>query len=167
LANSNVRFELLARMYRNATTVQNGNTQVTVYANSVKFSVNVTGWPAFGASSNTLNYAVDISSKGGNSGATLKDKSNGQKSVVFSNGLMDMPTTATIDGVANRPITVTILSDNGNGNGNKQSVQFEFPAFNRSVVYDPVMCVGCTSGMDAALCAVHCVRCCTANEVTD
>ncbi len=41
---------------------------MTVYKNSLKFNVNVTGWPAFSAPTNTLNYELLISSKGGDSG---------------------------------------------------------------------------------------------------
>jgi len=139
LGGNNVVFQLIAKLYQNDTTVQNGNTQVTVYRNSLKFDVNVTGWPAFGASTNTLNYGLDVSSKGGNNGATIVTKNN-KKTVVFVNGLMDMPSTAVVDGVANTPITVTL-----DGKNNKQSVTFAFPAFTKGVQYDPVICQGCPS----------------------
>ncbi len=59
------------------------------------------------------------------------------KRVAFQNGLMDTPVTATVDGVANTPVTVTIVSKN-----NKQYAAFAFPAFQRSLQYDPVICVG-------------------------
>jgi hypothetical protein len=57
----------------------------------------------------------------------------------MQNGLMDMPTTAVVDGVAGVPIGVTLTTK-----GNKDTVVFAFPRFTSSVVYDPVMCVGCT-----------------------
>jgi len=139
LAGSNVLFQLAAKLYQNATTIQNGNSQVTIYKNSLKFDVNITGWPTFVANTNTLNYGIDVSSKGGNTGATLMQKSD-KKSVVFVNGVMDMPVTAVVDGTPNTPISLTL----DNSKSNKQSVLFAFPAFTKSVQYDPVMCLGCT-----------------------
>jgi len=132
-----VFFRVTCKLYQNATTVMNGADTVTIYANSLKFDVNITGWPAFAAASNTLNYQIDISSKGKSTGGKVEDKGTKKKAIVVDNGVMDTPTTATVDGVANTAIAVTLTSKN-----NQDSVAFAFPRFTQSVIYDPVMCLG-------------------------
>lgn len=142
---ANVAFSVLVRLYSNTTTVNAGATTLSVVQNAVKFDVNVTGWP-FAASTNALQWTVELSSKGGdNDGHTSNTRGSGKQGVVFSNGLMDYPLTATVDGTSGATVTAA-LATNGN---NKQTITFSFPAANRTIWYDPVLCLGCTDSSSA------------------
>ena len=140
VAQASVAFSLLVRLYSNTTTVNAGAVTMTVVQNSVKFDANITGWP-FAASGNQLQWSVELSSKGGdNDGRTSNNRGSGKQAVVFQNGLMDYPLTATVDGTAGASVSVA-LATNGN---NKQTLTFSFPSAQRTIWYDPVLCLGCT-----------------------
>lgn len=145
VAQSTVAFSLLVRLYSNTTTVNAGPVTLNVVQNSVKFDANITGWP-FAATANKLQWSVEMSSKGGdNDGRTSDNRGNGKQAVVFQNGLMDYPLTATVDGTAGAAVSVA-LATNGN---NKQTLTFSFPSATRSIWYDPVLCLGCTDSSAA------------------
>jgi hypothetical protein len=140
VAGSAVFFRVTCRLYQNRTTLTNGNQQVAIYQNSLKFDVNITGWPTFAVSNNTLNYEITMASKGQDTGGKIENKGPKEKKVLFSNGVMDMPEYANIDGAPNTPISVTLSSK-----GNKDTVAFAFPQ-GKSILYDPVMCLGSCDG---------------------
>jgi len=128
-----VTFQLTAHLYQKPANISYGNTTIIVKENTLKFSVWVTGWPAFG-DGNTLNYAITLSSKGGDNGGNLKTEGKDKK-VETDSGSLDLPTLALAD---DEPVNVGISLDS---NGGKQSINFVFPALENTLYYDPTMTV--------------------------
>jgi len=138
-------FELTAHLYQTPTTVPYGNTTITVEANTLKFSINVTGWPAFTSSDNTMVYAITVSTKGGNNDGKLSNNGTNNKQVGFDGASMDIPTIAILDGVS-KDVDVSLDTK-----GSASTISFSFPSFSQSLYYDPTVTLASDSTSAATI----------------
>jgi len=116
----------------------NGNS-VTAKVGDAKSFYIVSGWPFLNNSDAYLRLGVLINSNGkGSSNATLS-----QVGAHFGigNGIVIVPTTATVDGQPQSINVTMIVDDDGNGNDGSESREFlimSFPKFTNTLSYDPV-----------------------------
>jgi len=107
-------------------------------ANSMKFSISVTGWP-FSSTANTLAVNMEIKSAG-NGPLVNGTRQRFDIAEKGGGGFIDFASTAMIDGVS-QAIDVEVSSNNKQ----KRAIQIVFPNFVRSAVYDPVTALGSPS----------------------
>jgi len=134
VAGSTVNFVFSCYLYLNDSTVAYGDQTITVRAADLKFSVDISGWPTYTASTNTLNYEIEVSSKGGSQSGSLSNSNGNNDRVQLDVGRIDLPTTVIINGVS-QDLGSGLTLTNSN---NKQFIEFNFPAFT-TLHYDPVM----------------------------
>jgi hypothetical protein len=120
-------------LYWNETVVHNGNEEITVHSNSLKFTIHVLNWP-FASSDNTLHFFIKMVTNGDSTASTAE--SNGSVTSLEVDGTDDttlyieFPQTVIADG-ANK--NVQILGDT------KGTIDLElvFPSATQSLLYDP------------------------------
>jgi hypothetical protein len=124
--------------YHTNGTAENGNTTIIVPEGALKFTIEVTGWP-FLNTNNSLQFGVDIRVNHRN-GLKLEvkppngtDSSGGTKFNLGDGLLIDIPTTAVLDG-EQKAIEASLNVD-----GVRQTLQWTFPSFQSSLYYDPVI----------------------------
>jgi len=135
-------FKVTAYIFFEDAVINHGNVTYTVLTDHCKLTFDVAKWP-FQSMSDYLIIAVDLKFKGGAKGnpTSVEDKGDGkQKMVVFGGGQLDVANTALIDGV-NKPVTPYIFTKQS-GKNTFVGVQFQFPAFQTSLDYDPTLAIG-------------------------
>lgn len=130
---------LVTYLFTNPTSVPYGDTAVAVPADGVKFNVEVHSWP-FCSDGHSLSVELDVKEgKERNDKVKFKKKSKKVKNarhhheVEMEAGRIDVPAFAILDGVVTD--IETIVKDAGA----KRSIEFVFPHFSESLVYDPVV----------------------------
>jgi hypothetical protein len=120
-------------LYWNETVVQNGNEEVTVHSNSLKFTIHVLNWP-FASSENTLHFFIKMVTNGDSTATTTE--SNGSVTSLEVDGSDD--TTLYIE------FPQTVIADGSNKNmqilaDTKGTIDLElvFPSATQSLAYDP------------------------------
>lgn len=133
-------FTMTTITYHENGTTQNGNDTISVPEGALKFTIEMAGWP-FLDTNNSLEFGIDV--RVGNSTlqmignetqveAELAESNNLRFD--FADGLsIDVPTTALIDGIQTN--ISTALESTASG----YSLDWEFPSFNESLFYDPVV----------------------------
>jgi len=135
-------FKVTAYIFFEDAVVTHGNITYIVLTDHCKLTFDVSKWP-FQSMSDYLLIAVDLKFKGGAKGnpTSVDDKGDGkQKKVVFGGGELDVANTALIDGVS-KPVTSQIFTKQS-GKNTFVGVQFQFPAFQNSLDYDPSLMIG-------------------------
>jgi len=120
-------------LYWNETVVQNGNEEVTVHSNSLKFTIHILQWP-FDSTDNTLHFYIKMVTNGDSSAST--EESDGSVTSLEVDGTDDttlyieFPQTVVADGTNK---DVKILADT------KGTIDLElvFPSATQSLLYDP------------------------------
>eukprot|EP00455_Lapot_gusevi_P038718 TRINITY_DN433_c0_g2_i4.p1 TRINITY_DN433_c0_g2~~TRINITY_DN433_c0_g2_i4.p1 ORF type:complete len:283 (-),score=125.35 TRINITY_DN433_c0_g2_i4:72-920(-) len=145
-----VNFMVNTTVFQSSVTIQFGNETILVPQNSVKFTINMGAWP-FVSTSNKLKFGAVLLSGGKKGPKAPKSKSgpkpgSRERRVGFGIGLLDSASTALVDGV-NMNVTTNV----GAQTDNALSIEWVFPNFQRSLVYDPSMAVDSTAAESGAV----------------
>ncbi len=127
-------FTMTTITYHKSGTTQNGNDTISVPEGALKFTIEIAGWP-FLDINNSLGFGIDV--RVGNSTFQLGNETQAESNNFrfdFVDGLsIDVPTTAVIDGIQANISAALESTTNG------YSLDWEFPSFNESLFYDPVV----------------------------
>jgi hypothetical protein len=118
-----------------------GNTTVTIPENTLKFTVSISGWQ-FANSNNTLTFGATLVVTGTGATTPTVVSSSSNNKVYFGSSSIDLPTTAVIDGNS-KSITATASADGS-------SIQWVFPSFTHTLVYDPTIGMANSSSTNVA-----------------
>eukprot|EP00986_Skeletonema_menzelii_P009536 scaffold4365_cov147-Skeletonema_menzelii.AAC.4 len=128
-------FTMTTITYHENGTAQNGNDTIFVPEGALKFTIEIDGWP-FLDTENSLEFGVDVR-VGNDTLQQLGNRTGTEPNNLrfdFADGLsIDVPTTALIDGMQTN-ISATLESTTDG-----YSLDWEFPSFNESLFYDPVV----------------------------
>ncbi len=131
-------FTMTTITYHENGTTQNGNDTIPVPEGALKFTVEIAGWP-FLNSNNSLEFSIDVRvgsstvQLGNETQAQAESESNNLR-FDFADGLsIDVPKTAVIDGIQTNISAALESTTSG------YSLDWEFPSFNESLFYDPVV----------------------------
>ncbi|RYE14853.1 MAG: hypothetical protein EOP45_19115 [Sphingobacteriaceae bacterium] len=133
-APSNITFNLTVYIAKESGTYIFANSTFPVNANDVKYTISVSNWP-FVSTTNMLQFGLTMrtNTTGSTGTNTVKTKTNPTSaSIAVGGAIINAPLSAIIDdNVTNNVLTSTY----GNGSG----IQFNFPSFAKSLVYDPTI----------------------------
>lgn len=131
---SSITFDLQVYIATASGTYSFGETTYPVNKNDVKYTIAIKNWP-FVDTANMLQFglAMQTNTTASTGENTIKSKlSTESASVAFGNTIIETPLVAIVDDkVTNNVLTSTY----GNGFG----IQFTFPSFTTSLVYDPTV----------------------------
>jgi len=131
----NVGFNVSTWLISEDTEVQNGNQTIAVEANSLKFTVSISGWP-FADTANSLRFGAQINSAGNRLAEAEREEDGGKiRSQKFGAGQIRMATEAVVDG-RNENITIDNTMS-GSDLNMMLKVDWLFPYFQNTLVYDP------------------------------
>ena len=146
---------LVTYLFSSATNVTFGEVVLSVPAAGVKFDLEARDWPWCG-DAHTLRVSVDVAES-----SPDKDKlpfaigdvgRTKQRRVEMVNGAFDLPTVALVDGASFEDVGVDARTLGASG---KRALEFDFPHFDESVVYDPTLTVYTAEETEAVLQAIE------------
>lgn len=117
-----------------STTATVGDVSITVPRNTIKFDIEVTGWPfsSDNATQTFLKVTLDVSGSGGRGAPVIATqvytKNSNEKRITVGGGFLDVPTLALIDG-AKTAVAVSLTDS---------SIDILFPK-GGSIIYDPII----------------------------
>ena len=126
-------FAMTTYLYTTAGTAKNGNRTVTVAANRLKFSFNITNWP-WKSANNLLLLELVVSTNKAAENMTRGARSGTRDRWTLTGGTIDTEAEAVLDGVNTEIETVGVVQES-----DKLALQFWIPYFADTMVYDPVM----------------------------
>jgi hypothetical protein len=142
--NENVQFKLTALVIETNGTIQNGQNQtIPVTAGTIKFTVELSKWP-FKSTENALRFGVSLRTKRRSDGFEEKKCTKRPGKGLTKTGVVDRfelsdslfvdaPTQAIVDGVD------TVITSSVDASGDMIVIEWSFPNYQESLVYDPVM----------------------------
>lgn len=135
-----VRAHFVWYMYQKDATVKNGNENVTVYANSLKWAILVEGWP-FKSADNSLQFVNTLAYHNSDKNETLSEFD------LNTNSSATEPTSVHVPGDDDQELLIE-FSNTANVDGytgslvkfakNETQVLIRFDSFNNFLSYDPV-----------------------------
>ena len=146
---------LVTYLFSSATNVTFGEVVLSVPAAGVKFDLEARDWPWCG-DAHTLRVSVDVAES-----SPDKDKlpfaigdvgRTKQRRVEMVNGAFDLPTVALVDGASFEDVGVDARTLGASG---KRALEFDFPHFDESVVYDPTLTMYTAEETEAVLQAIE------------
>lgn len=137
---SGATIEIRAYIFSNAGAVRNGAENISVPANALKLTFDISAWP-FLAVNNSLSFQLELKldEKSRNAGnGRMSNFDNGrQRRMDWGGAALDVVTAAIIDG-ALTPVSNPVITQNGAST----FVTITLPYFSNHVTYDPTVTLG-------------------------